>query len=263
MKISPDQLKQDLAAVIDPSFAEQLVKSYTNMQQRYYAGDWQPSELDGGQFCEAVARALYQIDSGTFNDTLLPGDIAGLLRKKSPIPPHNLGEKDREHFCKVLQTAYKFRNDRGVAHVSATYTANHLDATLIIATVKWMFAEFLRLAWKRDRNEVVAIIEAIVQFDHPLIHELDGIPLILTNLLTTSEEILILLQHANGRLVRNELKESIINKTQSTVNKAINQLNTDKEVRISTAGEIVITPVGQKRLHEKIFPKLNSLNGNN
>jgi len=27
------------------------------MQRRYFSGDWKPSELDGGQFCEAVARA--------------------------------------------------------------------------------------------------------------------------------------------------------------------------------------------------------------
>ena len=259
MKITPEQLKLDMKVAIDASLAEQLVDSYTKMQQRYYAGDWQPSELDGGQFCEAVARALYQLDTGTTIDNL-PGDIIGFLRSKSPPSPHLIDTKDRDHFCRVLQTTYKFRSDRGVAHISSKYTANHLDATLIVANVKWMFAEFLRLAWKRDRSEIVAIIESIIQLEHPLIHELDGKPLVLTNLLSASEEILMLLQHSlSGRLTRGELKEAI-NKDQSTISKAINRLNTDKEVRISTSGEIVITPVGQKRVHEEIFPKLASLN---
>lgn len=261
MKITPDQLKQDIAAFVDTSLASQLVDSYTKMQQRYYAGDWQPSELDGGQFCEAVARALYQLDIGTTTDSL-PGDIIGLLRSKSPPSPHRLESKDRDHFCRVLQTTYKFRSDRGIAHISSTYTANHLDATLIVANVKWMFAEFLRLAWKRDRNEVAAIIEAIIQLEHPLIHELDGKPLILTNLLSTPEEVLVLLQHSlSGRLTRGELKEAIDNKDQSTVNKAISRLNTEKEVRLSNAGEVVITPLGQKRVHEEILPKLSASNG--
>ena len=74
MKITPEQLEQDIAAVVDSSLAQQLVDCYTKMQQRYYAGDWQPSELDGGQFCEAVARALYQLDTG-ITTASLPGDI--------------------------------------------------------------------------------------------------------------------------------------------------------------------------------------------
>ena len=136
-----------------------------------------------------------------------------------------------------------------------------MDATLIAANVKWMFAEFLRLAWKRDRKEVVAIIEAIIQLEHPLIHELDGKPLVLTNQLSASEEILVLLQHLpSGRLTRSSLREAI-DKDPSTINRAISRLKTDKEIRISDAEEVVITPLGQKHLHEEIFPKLSSFIG--
>ena len=260
MEITPELLKQDIAVFVDSSLASQLVDSYLKMQQRYYAGDWQPSELDGGQFCEAMARALYQLDTRTMT-TSLPGDIIGFLRSKSPPSPHLIVEtKHREHFCRVLQTTYKFRSDRGVAHISDTYTANQMDARLVIANVKWMFAEFLRLAWKKDQNEIVTIIESIIQLEHPLIHELDGKPLVLTNQLTASEEALVLLQHAmSGRLTRSDLRDAI-HKNQSTINKAITQLSENKEVRISDAGEIVITYLGQKRLHEEIFPKLASLN---
>jgi len=262
VKITSEQLKKDIAIVVDPAFAVQLVDSYSEMQQRFYAGDWQPSELDGGHFCEVAARAIYQLDTGTITHSLLPGKIAELLRSNSPHSQHLLDIKDRDHFCRVLQTTYNFRSNRGIAHVSLTYTANHLDATLVIANVKWMFAEFLRLTKNLDRNEVVRIIEAIVQFEHPLIHELEGKPLVLSNLLSTSEEILILLQHAmSGCLTRSELKEAIKNRDQSTVNKAISRLNSDKEIRLSSTGEVVITPLGQKHVHEEILPKLSLSNG--
>ena len=259
MKITSEQLKQDISAFIEPSLATQLVDSYIDMQQRFYAGDWMPSELDGGQFCEALARALYQVDTGIIEHEL-PGKMCDLLLDRGKQLPvhHNIDLKHRNHFCRVLQTIYKFRSDRGVAHISGLYNANQLDAMLIIATVKWLFGEFLRLAWNKDRSEVLSIIEALVQFEHPLIHELDGEPLILSNDLSAAEEVLVHLQHSSsGRLTRNELKQ-FIKKDQSTVGKAIRQLGTGKEVRISNAGEVAITPLGQARVHETIIPKLSS-----
>src|SRR5579859_6463951 len=107
MRIPPDQLKADLAAVIDPALATVLVDHYLEMQQRYYAGDWKPSELDGGQFCEAAVRAIYEIDTGN-STTLGVGDICSLLKAKNGTPPpkHLLQEKDREHYCRILQAIY-------------------------------------------------------------------------------------------------------------------------------------------------------------
>lgn len=264
MKISLVKLKQNLAAVIDPTFATQLVDNYTKMQQRYYMGDWQPSELNGGKFCEAAARAMYQLDTSVIDHELLPGKICDKLldRDKHPVPHHTLGSKDRNHFCRVLQTIYKFRSDRGVAHVSALYNANHLDAILVVASVKWLFGEFLRLALQKNHDEVIAVIEAIVQMEHPLIYEIDGQPLVLSNALSAAEEVLVLLQRAsNGRLAKSELKR-FIHKDQSTISRAINQLGTNKEVGFDASGDVVITPLGQTRVYETIFPKLSSTNGN-
>ena len=258
MKMTPEQIKVDLVAVIDQSFANLIVDSYINMQKRYCSGDWGPAELNGGQFCETVARSIYQLDTGKVEQGLLPGAIIDrLLDRIKPPPIHSLGYKDRDHFCRVLSTSYKFRSDRGVAHVSPTYTANLLDATLIVASVKWMFAEFLRLAWKKDRNELVALIETIVEIEHPLIHELDGIPLVLTDKLSVPEEILVLLRHSSsGRLTRDELKQSI-DANLSAISTAISRLCTSKQTRISDRNEIVITPLGEKRVRENIIPKLS------
>lgn len=257
MKITPEKLQQDLAAIIDPFFARQLVTSYIEMMQRYYVGDWKPSELDGGQFCEAVVRALHQIDTGTvFND--LPQKVIDQLKNKSIS--HKLSWTDRSHFCSVVEITYKFRNQRGIAHISPTHNANHLDAMLVIANVKWMFAEFLRLAWNKDRNEVASIIESIIQLEHPLIHELDGQPLVLATQLNAAEEVLVLLQHSLcGSLTRSELKQAI-RKDQSTLSRAINRLDDERKIRFNTTGDIVLTPLGRKQVYENIIPKLNSSN---
>lgn len=262
MKMTPDQLQREIAAFVDARFAQGIIDNYLEMQQRYHAADWMPAELDGGRFCEAVARAFYQLDTGTINDKDLPGAIADLLLDKPrPLPSHTLDRKDRDHFCRVLQTTYKFRSDRGVAHVSPVYDANHLDATLVITNVKWLFAEFLRLGWKKDRNEVAEIIEAIVQLEHPLIHELDGRPLVLSNSFNAAEEVLVLLQHSpGGCLTRTQLKD-FHQKSTSAVNKAINDLCVSRDIRLNGSGDIFITPLGEKHIREIISIKAPSTVG--
>ncbi len=262
MKMTPDQLMREIATIVDTTFAQEIIDSYLEMQQRYHAGDWMPAELDGGKFCEAVARAYYQLDTGTITHKDLPGDIIKSLHDKVKVPPtHKLPLKDRDHFCRVLETTYKFRSDRGVAHVSATYNANHLDATFVIANVKWLFAEFLRLGWKKDRNEVAEIIEAIVQLEHPLIHELDGRPLVLSNSFNAAEEMLVLLQHSpGGCLTRTHLKD-YHQKSTSAVNKAINDLCVSRDIRLNGLGDVFITPLGEKHIREVINTKAPSTVG--
>lgn len=255
MKMIPEQLKRDIATIVDAVFAEEIVTSYLEMQQRYHAGDWMPAELDGGHFCEAIARAFYQLDTGTITHKDLPGEIIKQLRDQVKVSStHVFPLKDRDHFCRVLETTYKFRNDRGIAHVSAAYNANHLDANLVIANIKWLFAEFLRLGWKKDRNEVAEIIEAIIQLEHPLIHELDGRPLVLSNKFTAQEEVLVLLQHSpGGCLTRVQLKE-YVKKSASAVNKAVNDLSESRYIRLK-GSDVFIMPPGVQHIREVIKTK--------
>jgi hypothetical protein len=259
MAFSRELVERELAAVVDAALAEQVCRAYVAMQQRYFAGDWGPAELDGGQFCEAAARAMYQLDTNC-TTTDLPGKIAEYLLDKGKTPgPHNLDKKDRDHFCRVLQTTYKFRNDRGVAHISSKYTSNHADATLIVACVKWMFAEFLRLGWNSDRDQVGEVIEAIVQLEHPLIHELDGKPLVLTTKLSAPEEILVVLSRSeDARLTRDQIK-ACVKKSNSAVSTAISRLIVSREVRESEGKEIVLTSLGERRVREDILPKVDAL----
>lgn len=255
MRLTPEYIVHNLSTVIDATLADLIVTSYSNMQQRYYAGDWMPSELNGGKFCEAIVRAIYQLDSSTLDNKSSLGEICNKLLDTKAT--HLLNEKDRKHFCRVLQTTFNFRNDRDVAHLSWVHTANHIDALLIVAEVKWLFADFLRLAWKSHPSEIVAAIESIVQFEHPLIHELDGKPLVLSNNLTVAQEILIqLLNSPTGSLKRSELQE-YIPASASGISKALKSLTESRQIRRNEAGDIAITPSGQKRVYEEIIPKLS------
>ena len=264
-RMSAEALRSDLAKIIDPSLADLVVATYLEMQQRYFVEDWQPTELDGGRFCEAVGRAIYQVDSGVVTHSKLPSAVAEYLldldKSGKPLPaPHShlLDAKDRNHFCKVLQTVYKFRSDRGAVHISPHYTANHLDATMIVANVKWLFAEFLRLAWNQDRNEVATLIESILEFEHPLVHELDGEPLVLSESLSTPEEVLILLRRAGDHGLTREQLRQYVKANQPAVDMAIHRLVDSRQIRIAKQGELVITTLGALRVRDEILPKLSA-----
>lgn len=136
----------EVSSSIDPAFAKAIVESYIEVQQRFLAGDWKPAELDGGRLCEAVARALYQLDSGTITHVQLPGELCEKIVDADNKHPHQLAASDRQHLCRAIGLVYKFRSSRGAVHISPSYTANYMDSMLVLHAGKWIFAEFLRLS---------------------------------------------------------------------------------------------------------------------
>src|SRR5215213_363171 len=258
MSLSAPQLIIELSTIVDPSLARAVVENYVEMQQRFLAGDWKPAELDGGRLCEAVARCVHQLDTGSVTHSKLPGKICERLEDESPGVAHRLNVKDRHHIAKVIGVVYKFRSDRGPVHISPTYSANEMDSVLVLHAGKWIFAEFLRLAWNKDLKVIADTISRIVQLEHSLIHELDGKPLVLAKGITAKEEVLLLLNHAPGnRLSREALREQAANQKPTNVMVAVSRLIKDKEIRPVGSDEVALTPVGQGRIIKEIIPKWN------
>jgi hypothetical protein len=124
---------------------------------------------------------------------------------------------------------------------------------------KWILADFLRLAWTKDKNAIAETIAEIVQLEYSLIHELDGMPLVLDSSVSAPVEILLLLNHAEGhKLCRDDLRRQAKNNSFSAIDTAISRLLKANEIRnTASAGEVALTPKGQKRVVEKIIPSLN------
>ncbi len=188
MKLSPEELIRQVSTVVELSLARSTVESYVEMQQRFLAADWKPAELDGGRLCEAVSRALLQMDTGTVSHTKLPAKIREILLDQRV--PHSLSYQDRFHLVKAIEVVYKFRSDRGPVHISPVHTANYMDSMLVLHVGKWILAEFLRLAWQQDQRTIGEVISQLVQLEHSLVHELDGKPMVLSKTISTPEEIL-------------------------------------------------------------------------
>src|SRR5258708_17392783 len=168
-----------------------------------------------------------------------------MLNEESLAVAHNLNVKDRNHIAKAIEVVYKFRSDRGPVHISPSYTANEMDSVLVLHVGKWIFAEFLRLAWNKDRQLIAETISRIVQLEHSLIHEVDGKPLVLARGISAKDEVLLLLNHAPGnRLTRESLRDQAEGQKPSNVNVAVSRLIKDKEIRPVAGGEVALTPLG-------------------
>ncbi len=252
--LTTPQLIDELGKIVDPALAKAAVENYVEMQQRFLAGDWQPAELDGGRLCEALARCIYQLDTGHITHSQLPNEIC--IKLEAPQAVHALVEKERRHLVKAIQVVYKFRSDRGAVHISNTYDANFMDSMMVLHVGKWLFAEFLRVAWNQDRQVVAETIDRIVQLEHSLIHELDGKPLVLARGIPAPDEVLLLLNHATGnRLTRAAVRDQAANQKTSTVNAAVIRLINAKEIRPADGDMVALTPSGQARIIKEIIPK--------
>jgi hypothetical protein len=190
----------------------------------------------------------------------LPKELCDKLEDEQNARTHKLDVKDRHHIARAIGLVYKFRSDRGSVHISPKYTADFMDSMLMVHAGKWIFAEFLRLAWTHDKNVIAETIAQIVQLEYSLIHELDGVPLVLDEKVSAPEEILLLLNHADGnKLLRDEVEQQAKNNTTSSLSVAFSRLLKTNEIRsTNTPGEVALTPKGQKRVIEKIIPALKN-----
>ena len=244
---------------LDETLSGQLLDEFVSQEKRYVLGDWEPAELDGGQFAEAAARILYHQDSGNLSRTKSVDRCLRYVEDPNNSNTHSYPErKSSLHITRVLRTVYKFRSDRGAVHISPDYTANHLDSRLIIECVRWVVSELFRIFWQRDRSLVAQAIREIIQYDIPVIGNYEGHLIVQRTDCLAEEEVLILLHHAGeSGLSRKELGR-YVQKNATSVTRAIAKLlgsHCRQIIRLSN-GNYRLTELGTRRVISDLGDKL-------
>jgi hypothetical protein len=250
-------LIERIAPPLDPSLAEALVDEFVSAERRFVQRDWEPAELDGGQFCEVLARALYSWDSGNVNAARPLDECVKYLRNDQvshAIQPR----KTALHLAKVIETVYKFRNDRGVAHVSPTYKANHMDAKFVMEAIRWCMTETLRVFWQGDPEKAAKAIRELLQFDVPCIGVFAEVIVVQRTDLTAEEEVLVLLHYAGEiGFTRQELDRHAQVSARS-VGRALDTLTSParRAVVLLGSGRFRLTDIGSRYIREQLPDKL-------
>ena len=253
-------LVAEMAPPLEKTLTKALVDEFVSLERRFIQRDWEPAQLDGGQFCEVLARIIYHQDSGTLNPTKQSDECAKYIEDEKNQHAHVMNPRhDALHVVKVLRTTYKFRSQWGSVHISPTYKPNHMDSKVIVEMVRWCFAETLRLFWKgSDREQVAKAIRELLQFDVPCIGKFEDIILVQRTDLTAEEELLVLLHYAGEQgFTRAELGKyaqfsapSVTLALKKLTNASIREV-----VQLPSKG-YRLTDLGSKRVREELPDKL-------
>lgn len=248
-----------IAPPLDNVLATQLVDEFISMERRFIQRDWEPAELDGGQFCEVLARALYHYDSENLSRGKPFHDCLTYIEDEKSQHPHVLLPRhDAIHISRVLRTIYKFRSQRGAVHISPTYTPNHMDAKYLIEAVRWCMNETIRIFWGGDRERVAKAIRELLQFDVPCVGVFEDMVMVQRTDLAPDEEVLVLLHYAGEHgFTRSELGRYCL-AAPPRITEALQRLQSPRcrQVVALTAGCYRLTDLGSKRIREQLAEKL-------
>src|SRR5260370_25156208 len=257
MRVDKSTLVTQLAPPLDPQLTEQLVAEFISQEKRFIQRDWEPGQLDGGQFCEAWARILYHMDSGNLNRD--KDDDKCLKYVENEQNNHLLQPRQTAlHVARAIRLVYKFRSARGAIHISQAYSAKHMDSKLVLEGVRWLFAETLRIWWISDREKVAKAIRELLHFDVPAVGKFENILMVQRTDLCTSDEILVMLHYAgeNG-FSRKEIGQYVMHPA-PRLTEALKDLTSPqcRQVVKLGSGPFRLTDIGSKYVREKLADKL-------
>jgi hypothetical protein len=65
--VERSNLISKLTPPFDNLLATQFIDEFLSMERRFIQRDWEPAELDAGQFAEIMAKILYHLDANNLN----------------------------------------------------------------------------------------------------------------------------------------------------------------------------------------------------
>lgn len=254
-------VKSDIIAGVSPpinqNLSESLIDEFISIEKRYIQRDWEPAELDGGQFCEILSRILYHLDSLNLNLSKPVDDCLNYIENDS-VTHNHLPRQNFLHIAKVIRAVYKFRSQRGAVHISPNYKPNHMDSRFIIESVRWCLFETIRLFWQGNQEEAAKVIRELLRFEIPVIGIYGDRLLVQRTDLSPEEEVLMLLHFAgeNG-FTRNELMQHLHLSSQKLtfVLTKLSASNSRKILEIQQKS-YVLTDIGATFIRENLSEKL-------
>src|SRR5436309_8117502 len=168
------QVRQGLTTSLNSQLVDELLAAYQEAKRNYYLDGLRLSAVEGGRFCEAAFRLLQQITTGTFDALGTQLDTERLIRTLGNLPCGQYPDSVRLHVPRALRVVYDIRNKRDNAHLADGIDPNLQDASLVVAILDWVLAEFVRLYHSVSPNEARNMVESIVTGIAPAVEDFDG-----------------------------------------------------------------------------------------
>lgn len=247
------EIERGLKANFDSRLVDELLEAFQEAKRNFYLGGHRLNAVEGGRFCEAAFRMLEQKTKGNFTPLGRQIDSRRIIAaaEQAKIP-----DGIRIHVPRALRMIYDIRNKRDAAHLADGIDANLQDATLVVAGLDWVLAEFVRLFHGVPADEAQKIISDLVRKRVPAVQDINGFLKILNPALQVSDRLLVLLYERGVQgATRDELRSWVHPKMRQNLNRALHHLEHDRTLIHSTGEIFQITESGMRdvedrRLHE-------------
>jgi hypothetical protein len=192
MGLSP----KDAFSILPATLRDDLLGAFNEIIKNYREHRWEPSELNGGKLCETVFTIVVgYLDGGNYparakKPTRFPQACLALEQKYAHVPD---SRSARILIPRVMIGLYDIRNNRGVGHAGAEVDPNHMDATVVVSTSKWLVAELVRLLHVLTTAEATDIVESLIEREVSLVWAHEDTKRVLRTGLTWKEQTLVLL----------------------------------------------------------------------
>jgi hypothetical protein len=251
--MTPSEFLSNISPPLDNTLAHLMTDEYLSLERRYFLRDWEPATLDAGQFCEIASRCLYHIDSGNLNRTKGVDECLSYVEDDQNRSIHAFqSRKDSLQLCRALRLTYKFRSSRGAVHIDPSYSANEMDARLVVEAVRWVMCELVRIFWTGDPSAAAQVVREIVRYRIPAVFRNGTVPVVQHTDLDTETEILLLLYDAGATGMKLIHLKRSIPRHRTTVEKAVRVLAI-KRLSTSTASDFwILTDRGRASVEKEL-----------
>jgi hypothetical protein len=219
-------IEAQLSAQLEPRLVKELLDAHAEAKRNFYLGGLRLSAVEGGRFCEAAFRLLeYVSKSKKFTPLGRSLDTEKIIRECAALSGGAFSDSIRLHIPRGLRMVYDIRNKRDAAHLGDGIDPNLQDATLVIAALDWVLAEFLRLYHNVSANDALAIVNSIVERVAPVIQDFNGFLKVLNPALGPSDHCLVLLyQRGSVGAKYEELHQWVRPKMRSNLRRTLRNL---------------------------------------
>lgn len=231
---------------------DKLFEEYAEIKHRFQLDDCRPSQLNGGRFAEAVLRIFQHLLGVPI--TPLGKDIPAPEKTSILNKTANSGVIDehiRQKTTALTRLLLDFRNNRDVAHLGG-FSANRIDASLVLSCANWMVAEFIRVYGNYSLEQAQELVDKIAVPNYPVIFEIEGEEFISRGDLLVKHEILVLLskQKRDFAFLFSKTKDG----NKSRFAKTVEAMTTDKMIALKD-GYYHVLPKGIKEVHARALLK--------
>lgn len=228
--------------------------SYNEIKRNFREGRYEPSELNGAKFCEAVYRLLEWHTSGAYTQFGSKiRDFGRAVKKFENLS--DFPDSVRFHIPKILDALYGIRNKRGVGHLGGDVDPNHMDAIFVVSASDWVMAELVRLFHGLSTAEAQKLVESLVTKQIPIIWQVGSIKRVLDVNLSYKDKALAILYNEHPRSIGDSQIFAWVEHSNVGVFKR-DILRPCHKARLieydEGTGEITLSPLGLKYVEETI-----------